>query len=181
MRPILTILLTCLNLTTFAQTIVQSMQMTNNDKTLTMNIIGQRNERPFRHTVHFDVTGMTQPQRDSLYAQTLQTLRILGITDVSGLTKPGPDAVNQQTNAKARTNTVTLQCETCLSKGYLEIYGDNYLHTSKLNSKRHSPMRFPLRLPLSPGSYYLVYVQKGQRIQLPFTVKADEANIVTMK
>jgi len=68
-----------------AQTVVESMQTTNSDVTLSMNIVGKRDGRPFRHTLRFDMAGMTKMERDSLYQQTLRTLGILGISNVPGL------------------------------------------------------------------------------------------------
>lgn len=176
MKLILTSFWLCaVALTASAQTIVQSMQTANNDKTLAMTIVGVKDGRSFRHNLRFDVVGMTQTQRDSLYQQTLRTLDVLGIRNVPGMYRPKTDLV-------VRGDSVVFRCETCERKGELEIRRGNYLATQLINAKRDPRKRFPLTMHLSPGDYQLLYRQRGSReIQSSFTVKAGEQNTVTVK
>ncbi|MFD2571011.1 hypothetical protein ACFSUS_10230 [Spirosoma soli] len=182
MKTRLTISFVGLRLIVSAQTIVKSMQTTNNDKTLAMNIVGKRDGRPFRHNLHFDVEGLTQMQRDSLYEQTLHTLGVLGIKNVPGL-KPLKSTVDEQNDNKAQeSSAVTFGCETCTGKGRLEVYGNNFLMTRSFNTKRDAQPLFPLTVRLSAGQYRNKYWQNGVlQTELPFTVNAGEANEVKIK
>lgn len=177
MKLLLTfLLLYTLAITASAQTIVRSMQTTNNDKTLAMTIVGKKDGRPFRHNLHFDVIGMTPTQRDSLYQETVRALDVLDIRNVPGMKRPGADGVSVQ------GGSVVFRCETCERKGELEVSGGNYLATRSINPKRDPRKRFPLTMDLSPGDYRLLYRQRGSReIQSSFTVKAGEQNVVMVK
>lgn len=169
------LLLFTLNKVALSQTVVQSMQTMNNDKVLAMNITGQKAGRPFRHTVHFDVSGMTQTQRDSLYQETVQALEILGIKNVPGLTK-------QNTDTSSNWKPVTFTCTTCAGKGRLEVYGNNITATRTIDSRQDGNHQFPLKLSLLPGDYRLVYYQKRVlQMQSTFAVKAGEETVVTIK
>ena len=169
-------LLCALAVTVSAQTTVQSMQTANNGKTLAMTVVGKRDGRSFRHNLRFDVVGMTQTQRDSLYPKTVRALDMLDIRDVPGMKRPGTDVVS------VRGDSVVFRCETCERKGELEVSGGNYLATRSINPKRDSQRRFPLTMHLSPGDYRLLYRQRGSReIQSSFSVKAGGQNVVTVK
>lgn len=141
-----------------------------------MTIVGNKDGRPFRHNLRFDVAGMTQLQRDSLYEQILRSLDMLGIRDVPGMKRPGADAVS------VRGDSVVFRCETCRRKGVLEVRRGDYLATRLINSKRYPEKRFPLTLHLGPSDYRLLYRQRGSwEVQSSFTVKAGEQNLVTVK
>jgi len=151
------------------------MQTSNNDNTLAMTIVGKKDGRPFRHSLRFDVAGMTKVQRDSLYQQTLGALDMLGIRNVPGMKRPGADTTVQG-------DSVVFRCETCGKKGELEVSSGNFLATRLINAKRDPGKRFPLTMHLSPGDYKLLYRQRGSReIQSSFSVKAGEQNVVTVK
>lgn len=155
-----------------AQTVVQSIQTTNNDKVLAMNIVGQQAGRPFHHTIHFDVSGMTLAQRDSLYQETVQALGILGIKSVPGLTK-------WDTDTTGSWKTVTFNCETCTGKGRLEVFGNNITATRTIDPRQDGNHSFPLKLSLLPGDYRLMYYQKRVlQMQSTFLVKAGQENVV---
>ncbi|AQG81066.1 hypothetical protein [Spirosoma montaniterrae] len=178
LRIILTICLPgALALPVSAQTVVKSMQTVNDGKTLSVNVVGTRDGRSFRHNLQFDVAGMTKAGRDSLYQQMLRSLDALDIRHVPGMPKPGVDAESGEPGAE-----VTFRCETCAGKGRLEVYGDNYLMTRSFNPKRDEESRFPLTVRLNPGEYRYKYWQNGVlQMELPFTVNAGEANEVKVK
>jgi len=110
------------------------MQTTNSDVTLSMNIVGKRDGRPFRHTLRFDMAGMTKMERDSLYQQTLRTLGILGISNVPGLKKA--DLEGTGSHVAVQNSKITFRCETCTGRGRVEIYGNDFTSTRSFNTKR---------------------------------------------
>lgn len=166
-------------LTASAQTIVRSMQTVNNDKELSVNVVGTQTGRPFRHQIRYDVTGLTKAQRDSLYAESVQALATLGITNVPGLQKPGLE--NAEGQAATQTGVVTITCVTCQRKGQLELYGSNYLHTRMMNPKGEPQKRFPVTMRLGPDQYRLVYKQRGhQPVEVPFVLSIGEAKQLTI-
>ena len=151
-----------------AQTVVTSMQTANNPDLLSMYVRGTQNGRPFRHTLHFEVTGLTQPQRDSLYRQSSRALAALGITSMPQLDVPGTANTESE-------SSVTVACANCIRKGELQLYGANSVHTRKVNYKRPGSDVFPVTVPLSAGTYRLVYKQRGrQPIELPLTIAEGE-------
>ena len=175
MKTILTTLLLSLSVSAVAQTVVHSMQTADNLQTLSMTVTGKRDGRPFRHNLRFDVAGMTQTQRDSLYQQMLRTLDMLDIRNVPGMKRPGADVV-------IRGDSVVFRCETCGRKGQLEIRRGDYLATRSIGAKRAPQNRFPMTMHLGPGDYQMLYRQRGNReVQSSFTVKAGEPNVVTVK
>lgn len=177
MRAVLAITFLSLSMAASGQTIVESMQTTEGDKVLAMNILGNRNGEPFNHKIRFDVSGMTKIERDSLYQQTLRTIALLGVKDVPGLRKPGSDPDKENQGEK-----VTFRCEMCAGKGVVEVYGDNFLLTRSFNSRRDTQPFFPLTIRLGPGEYRLVYRQNGyQKIESSFSVHVDETNEVRIK
>jgi len=156
------------------------MQTTNSDVTLSMNIVGKRDGRPFRHTLRFDMAGMTKMERDSLYQQTLRTLGILGISNVPGLKKA--DLEGTGSHVAVQNSKITFRCETCTGRGRVEIYGNDFMSTRSFNTKRDTQPFFPLTMQLGSGEYMLMYWQNGERQkQLMFSVKTDEEKVVTVK
>ncbi len=156
-----------------AQTVVTSMQTTDNPDVLAMNVIGTRDGRPFRHSFRYETTGLTQPERDSLYRQSSRTLAALGI--------PMPKPYVPGTANTESENSVTITCATCIRKGDLEIYGTNSVHTRKLNDNRAGADVFPITVPLAPGDYRLVYKQRGQpTIEMPLTIAGGEKKQLTL-
>jgi hypothetical protein len=178
MKILFTTLLAGLTLSSLAQTVVSSMQTTDNEKILSMNVVGTHAGRPFRHRMEFDMAGLTPTQRDSLHQQVVQALNQLGIADVPGLKK--------RESAPATENSileVVFRCETCTGKGKLQIYGDGgFVITRSFNTKRDAQPFFPYTARLGSGPYRLVYIQNGVRqIQSDFKVKAGGPNVVMVK
>lgn len=177
MKPLLLLWFIGLNVFATAQTIVKSMQTTANEETLSMHIVGTHHGRPFDHRIQFNVAGLTTTQRDSLHRQAIRALNQLGIADV-----PGVGKLQFTPAAGVSSPEVIFRCETCIGKGRLEIYGNNYTSTRSFNTKRDAQPFFPYQSRLGAGEYRLVYMQNGVRqIQSSFTVKAGEANVVTVK
>lgn len=154
------------------QTVVRSMQTVNNDKELSMTIVGTKDGRSFRHALRYDVTGLAKTQRDSLYGKSVEALATLGITNV-----PGMQVGTEKTADRATvpSGVITIACETCTRKGQLELYGSNYLHTRNMKPKGEPQNRFPLTMQLGSDRYRLVYKQKGrQPVEIPFMLSGGE-------
>lgn len=182
MRIILTLLLVGLYLSATAQTVIEHMATTNNDDVLAMTITGKRDGNSFRHALRFDVKGMTIPQRDSLYEQTLRTLGILGIANVPGQ----KTSSTVDTTSEKPGGTITFRCETCSGKGRLEVYGNGYTVTRVIDHRPDEAHSFPMRIRFAPGDYRLLYYEKHGlkyvlQTQSTFTAKSDEAGTVTVK
>lgn len=151
-----------------AQTVVKSMQTANNPDVLSMNVVGTRDGRPFRHSFRYETTGLTQSERDSLYRQSSRTLAALGITSMPKLDIPGTANTESE-------SSVTVACANCTRKGELQLYGANSVHTRKLNYNRAGADAFPVTVPLAAGTYRLVYKQRGrQPIEMPLTIAEGE-------
>lgn len=162
-------------LTGSAQTLVKSMQTANNADVLSMQVIGTQDGRPFRHTLRYEVAGLTQPQRDSLYRQSSRALASLGITSVPKLD------ILTEASAEISSSSVTIACADCIRKGELALYGANWVHTNKVNYKRPGATRFPLTVPLAAGNYRLEYRQRGRRpIEIPLTITEGEHKQLTL-
>lgn len=160
-----------------AQTMITSRQTGIAHNELTMNVVGTMDGRPFRHTLRYNVTGLDEPQRDSLFEQGYRALAIL----VPGI-KPPTRVSGKEDIAPAETSTVTVNCETCTRKGELLLYGQDFLATRKVNDNRPGAMRFPLTVPLAAGNYRLVYKQRGrQPIELSYTLNPREQKQLTLK
>jgi hypothetical protein len=158
-----------------AQTLVKSMQTANNPDVLSMQVTGTLDGRPFRHTLRYEVAGLTQSQRDSLYQQSSRALASLGITSVPKLDSPN------KANTEAGGSSVTIACADCIRKGELALYGANSVHTRKMNYNRPGATQFPLMLPLAAGNFRLVYKQRGRRpIEMPLTITEGEHKQLTL-
>ena len=157
-----------------AQTVVTSMQTANNPDLLSVQVTGTRDGRPFRHSFRYETTGLTQPERDSLYQQSSRTLATLGITSMPKLDVPG--AVSTESES-----SITVACTNCTRKGELQLYGDNSVHTRKLNHNRPGADVFPVTVPLAAGTYRLVYKQRGrQPIEMLLTIAEGEKKQLTL-
>lgn len=146
-------------------------QSINDDgKTLQMEIKGQRvNGEKVKYKRTFDVSALSESQRDSLKTRVLDSLGI------------------KNTVAKSNASTLPLVsqvqfvCNNCSSKGNLEVYGNNFVSTRRIDGKDET-RAFPLSMQLAPGDYRLVYYRrkKSESRQLLFTVKEDQKSIVAI-
>ncbi len=180
MKATLTTLCFYLSLTAYAQTVVESMQTANNDKVLSINIVGKRDGQTFRHTLRFDVTGLSQAQRDSLLYQSRRILNMLDVDNVPpGLLKSSEEIKQESAVTSDRT---TFRYENCTGRGRIEVYGDNWLSTRQFNTRRDRQPLFPLTMRLAPGDYRYRLRRNGTwRTEESFTVKAGEDIVVILK
>jgi hypothetical protein len=178
MQSILITLCLCLTLPASAQTVVRSMQTTNNTQTMALNIIGKRDGRPFRHSLRFDVQGLSQAQRDSLILQTRQLLHTMGISIIYGLSLSSEEKEMKSAPVGIAT---TFLCNNCTGRGRIEIYGSDWLSTRSFNTKRDKQPLFPLTMHLVPGDYrYRLRRNGAWRVDKVLTLKAGENTIVTL-
>jgi hypothetical protein len=174
MKTILIILFTIINVSTFAQTSIEtsethktSMQIVDDDKIFSVKYVGERNGKPFNYNAKYDVSGMSNSQRDSIKTKVYKDL---------GIDKPVEPIPQRQ----AKIDNVTIDCKTCTGKMYVEIYGNDFTSTRKFNSKENSG--FPYTLKLKAGEYFLKYSQnKALQIQKKFIVKEGENSVVDVK
>ena len=174
MKTILIILFILINASTFAQTRTTtsethstSMQTVDDDNIFSVKYVGERNGKPFKYSVKYDVSNMSKFQRDSIKTKVYKDL---------GVDKP----IEEPTPKQAKIDNVTIDCKTCTGKIYVEIYGNDFTSTRKFNSKEKSG--FPYTLNLKAGEYLLKYSQnKVLQIEKKFMVKEGENNIVNVK
>lgn len=159
--------------TTLAQNSVYSTthsQIEDNDKTLSIQIEGQRNGKSIQYSRSFNVAGMSKSQRDALKSRVLDSLGLGEAPPTPELPKPALQSNNQE--------TVLFTCPTCSGKSKLLISGTG----TSITQERDKGKLFPLQQPLAPGDYQYTYWQNGVlQMQLPFTVKADKENVVNVK
>ncbi|MBD2757019.1 hypothetical protein [Spirosoma validum] len=147
-----------------------SKSIDNDGKTLAIEINGEQvNGQKLRYKHTFNVADLSAEQRQSL---TNRVLDSLGVNEVPQSPK----------SPQAGTETVTFDCKTCTGKSRLEIYGNGFTSTRQFDSNKDREPAFPFTLNLNPGTYQYTYWQnKVQQMKLPFTVKAGETNVVTVK
>ena len=88
--------------------------------------------------------------------------------------------------AAAQTNlpkdSVRFECPKCQGNMKLAVSGNGTNMTYERKSSEKSGTLFPIMAPLPPGNYQYTYWQNGvEQMKLPFTVKAGEKNVVTVK
>ena len=80
------------------------------------------------------------------------------------------------------TDTVRFECPKCEGNMKLLVSGKNRDATYEQKSNHKTNTLFPVAMPLPPGNYQYTYWQNGvEQMKLPFTVKAGEKNVVTVK
>lgn len=74
----------------------------------------------------------------------------------------------------AESLLVTFECTSCTAKNKFSISGtENFIFRK---------VKFPLEKVLKPGDYKMTYWQnRVQQIHLPFLVKPDSENLITVK
>ena len=173
MKYIALFLLVGVTLTATAQRSTYSStrsQINDDEKTLSIQIEGQRDGQSIAYNRSFDVRGMSKAQRDALKNRVLDSLKL-------GNTAPAPEQP-QAPIANDKSETVEFTCATCTGKSKLTISGNNV----SISQERDKGKMFPLKQQLAPGDYRYTYWQNGVlQMQLPFTVKAGEENVVNVK
>ncbi len=153
-------------------------QINDNDKTLSIQIEGQRNGQQFAYNRTFNVRGMNRGEKDALKNRVLDSLGL-------GETPPTPHRplhVKQpvQAESDSREVPVTFTCPTCEGRVKLIVSGPTNI-TEEFDAPKKKG-RFPRTMSLQPGAYYYEYWQNGvQQMHLPFIVKTGQQNEVTVK
>ena len=147
-------------------------QINDNDKTLSIQIEGQRNGQQFAYNRTFNVRGMNRGEKDALKNRVLDSLGL-------GETPPTPHQP-VQAERDTREVPVTFICPTCEGRVKLIVSGPTTI-TEEFDAPKNKG-RFPRTMSLQPGTYYYEYWQNGvQQMHLPFTVKTGQQNEVTVK
>ncbi|MCX6215826.1 DUF4932 domain-containing protein [Spirosoma sp.] len=117
----------------------------------------------------FPVQRLTASQRDSLKNHVLDSL---GIKSAKVVISPSPSS-----NAD-----VMFACRSCGRRGNLEVYGDNFVATRKINARRGANYRFPIHLRLGVGDYRLIYRSwLSKPLETCFRVKSGSQILVQIK
>lgn len=145
-------------------------------KTYSIKIDGDKDGRRVHYDRSFNVAGMTNAQKDALRNRILDSL---GIAEPP---KPPLPPVPLTPGAADPSVPVTFRCETCKGRTKLVISGPDFSSTHEVNTTKEDKPAFPFALTLKPGAYRYTYWQNGvEQMQLPFTVKAGQENVVTVK
>jgi hypothetical protein len=188
MKIILTSLLLILSLAVTAQQsrssyATTSTSISDDDKTLSIQVEGTVNGKDVRYDRTFSVVGMSKVQKEALKARVLDSLG-MGEPPKPPM-PPMPPTRSEPAMAPPTTAdeaTVTFVCPTCTGRIRLEVSGGNFSLTHETDDRKNTGNAFPMSVPMKPGPYQYTYWQNGVRqMQLPFTVKAGEKNVVTIK
>lgn len=177
MKPLFLILLLSISFAATAQTSMSTYssthsQINDNNKTLSIQIDGQRNGQQVAYNRTFNVRGMSRGEKDALKNRVLDSLGL-------GETPPTPHQP-MHTTADTREMPVTFTCPTCEGRVKLIVSGPTNI-TEEFDAPKNKG-RFPRTMSLQPGTYYYEYWQNGvQQMNLPFSVKAGETNEVKVK
>lgn len=176
------------------------------DKTISIQVDGERNGKAINYQRTFDVTNLTSSEKDELKTRVLDSLGVGKVT-----TAPDPEPIARRGQGSARSSKViksttitpdnntrpsaqaapsaeagqvvtTFTCETCSGKIKLEIVGKLDDYSIERDTKAGTDKRlFPYQLPLTPGDYTLNYYQNGVlQVQSAFTVKSGESGTVVI-
>lgn len=173
MRNYLSVLLVLVSLTATAQTALPATltaRIDDDDRRLSIQIDGTKAGHTVQYARTFDVTGMSRSQKDALQDQVLDSL---GLGDSP---TPPPSANHEPL-------LVTFSCPTCAGRTRLFVGGGpadvSLAYESTIEQDKPA---FSLALRLSPGEYRYIYWQnRVLQMELPFTVKAGQANTVQVK
>ncbi|QJD78659.1 hypothetical protein [Spirosoma rhododendri] len=175
MKPLFLALLLGISFAATAQTSTYSSthsSINDTDKTLSIQINGQRNGREFAYNRTFDVRGLNKTQKEAIKNRVLDSLGL-------GENPPAPHRPEAAINATGEV-PVTFVCPTCEGRVKLMVSGPTTI-TEEFDAPKNKG-RFPRTLTLLPGEYQYEYWQNGvQQMRLPFTVKAGEGNEVKVK
>jgi hypothetical protein len=189
MKTILTSLLLTLSIAATAQTQTHSSHsrthssITDDDKTLSIQIEGTVNGKDVRYDRTFSILGMSKVQKEALKSRVLDSL---GMGEPPTAPKPPmpPTAPASPgfSSSHSDDETVTFVCPTCTGRMRLEVSGENFSLTRETDAKKDKANPFPMTATMRPGKYQYTYWQNGVRqIDLPFVVKVGEATVVTIK
>lgn len=175
MKPLLAGLLLSISFASHAQTSVHSnlsTEINDDDKTYSIRIDGDRKGKVIHYNRTFSVAGMSKEQKESLKNRVLDSLG-LGETP-----PPPPPPTSAVVPASVK---VTFVCPTCTGKTKLLVNGSGFSAEREVVIEKNKP-GFPFELDMPPGAYQYTYWQnRVEQMRLPFTVKAGEQNVVTVK
>ena len=147
-------------------------EINDDGKTYSIRIDGDRNGKAIHYNRTFSVAGMSTEQKESLKNRVLDSLGL-------GETPPPPaPPISAITPASVK---VTFACPTCSGKTKLLVNGSGFSAECEVVIEKNKP-GFPFDLDMPPGDYQYTYWQsRVEQMRLPFTVKAGETNMVTVK
>jgi hypothetical protein len=161
--------------TTLAQTSVHSnlnTSINDDNKTYSIRIDGDRGGKAVHYRRTFDVAGMSQEQKDAIKNRALDSLGL-------GDTPPNPTPPNKAITPGMEK--VTFTCPTCTGKTRISINGNGFSAEREIENDKNKPA-FPFDLEMPPGTYRYEYRQNDVlQMQLPFTVKTGQGNMVQVK
>lgn len=167
----------CLLLTSFtalAQTSKHAnlnTEINDDGKTYSIRIDGDRNGKEIHYNRTFSVVGFSHGQKESLKNRVLDSLGL-------GETPPSPRPPIEPEVGPVK---VTFVCPTCTGKTKLSVNGSGFSAEREVVIDKNKP-GFPFDLDMPPGDYQYTYWQnRVEQMRLPFTVKAGELNVVTVK
>ena len=160
--------------------------ISDDNKAYAISIDGVIDGRAIHYQRQFDVAGMSQTEKDAIKTRVFDSL---GLTESpkpldppTPLTPQEPASIADADESDAVEQTVTFVCPDCTGKIRLEVVGTNFEFTRDATAKNPESRIFPLTVNMIPGEYRYQYWQNGVlQLQLPFTVKADETNQVSIK
>ena len=176
---LLTICLLTMSLSAMAQQLRTSninTSINDDDKMMLIQVNGTVDGKEIAYNRRIRVVGMSKPQKEVLKNWVLDSL---GLGEAP-LSLPRP-ATETTTKAPAGLGTVRFSCATCTGKAKLSVNGNGFLAEREVVIEKNKP-GFPFDLDMSPGEYQYTYRQnRVEQMRLPFTVKAGEENVVTVK
>ncbi|QJW91470.1 hypothetical protein HNV11_19840 [Spirosoma taeanense] len=208
MKPFLSLFFFLVGFAALAQKSTHSSLNTsiNEDgKTMSIRAEGQRNGRVINYDRTFDVTRLSNAERDALKKRVLDSLGIGDAPDwAESRISIGPEDDRRSSGALGGTmvtpepptppsfvdpsvpdgqELVTFQCATCAGRIRLTLTSASASYSFVWDTRRDKDKRFfPYQLALPFGNYQLKYYQNGVlQIQSGFTVKSGNENQVVIK
>ncbi len=177
MKVTLTFLALLAGTLTMAQTSVYTQVNTSINETdnreLAIQIKAERADgQQVRYNRTFDVRGLSKKEKEALTTHILDSLGL----NTAPPTPPTP------LSRPEGTEVVKVLCSSCTGRIRLEINGNGYSYAQTHDTDKEKTPFLPLELNMKPGEYRLAYWQnKVLQIQKPFTIKAGEENVITVK
>lgn len=194
MKTFLTSLVLGLSVSALAQesrTAHTSTSINDDGQMMSIQVEGSVNGKDISYNRRFDVRGMTGADKEALKGRIYDSLGVgeppkppvppVPPKPPVPASPPVPPTPPTPSTAPEGSASLILQCDKCTGKGKLRITGEGF--SMEREFKNEGKQRaFPMQLTLNPGEYRYQYWQNGVlQMQLPFTVKEGETNVVTVK